>query len=62
LANGSSAVGAVLAGAFGSLAGPRAAVWAVMAVLVVAAAIVVAGPIRTGRDLPDAATEPVRQA
>jgi MFS family permease len=62
LANGSSAVGAVLAGALGSLAGPRAAVWVVMAVLVAATGIVAAGPIRTGRDLPDAATEPARQA
>ncbi|MFJ7215150.1 MFS transporter [Amycolatopsis sp. NPDC098790] len=62
LANGSSAAGALLAGALGSLAGPRAAVWAVMAVLVVATAIVVAGPVRAGRDLPVAATEPARQA
>ncbi len=62
LANGSSAAGAVLAGALGSLAGPRVAVWAVMAVLVAATAIVVAGPLRTRRDLPAAATRPARQA
>ncbi|WP_372666617.1 hypothetical protein [Amycolatopsis kentuckyensis] len=62
LANGSSAAGALLAGALGSLAGPRAAVWAVMAVLVAATGIAAAGPIRTGRDLPAAATEPARQA
>ncbi|VVJ20565.1 Uncharacterised protein [Amycolatopsis camponoti] len=62
LANGSSAAGALLAGALGSLAGPRAAVWAVMAVLVAATLVLVAGPIRTGRDLPAAATRPARQA
>ncbi|NBH03273.1 MFS transporter, partial [Amycolatopsis sp. SID8362] len=41
-----------LDGALGALAGPRAAVWAMLGVLAVATVIVVAGPLRAGRDFP----------
>ncbi|MEU7790185.1 MFS transporter [Amycolatopsis sp. NPDC049159] len=58
LANGSSAAGALLAGALGALAGPRGAVWALMAVLLAATLIIVVSPIRTNRNLPAAAVQP----
>ncbi|MFI5588220.1 MFS transporter [Amycolatopsis sp. NPDC051758] len=58
LANGSSAGGALLAGGLGSLAGPRAAVWALMGLLTAAALVLAAGPIRAGRDFPAAAGRP----
>ncbi|UOX89665.1 MFS transporter [Amycolatopsis sp. FBCC-B4732] len=60
LANGASAVGALLAGGLGALAGPRTAVWAMLGVLAVAVVLVVAGPFRTRRDFP-AAPPRVRQ-
>jgi MFS family permease len=58
LSYGSSAVGALLGGGLGALAGPRGAVSALMGVLVVATLVVATGPLRTSRDFPVAADRP----
>jgi predicted MFS family arabinose efflux permease len=48
-------IGAVVAGAVGTALGVRATVWIMIGVVLAAGVIVLAGPVRRGRDLPTAA-------
>jgi hypothetical protein len=53
LAHGAIPLGAVLAGGLGTLLGTRAAFWVVTSLLVAAGAVLLTGPLRHQRRLPD---------
>ncbi len=55
LASSADPLGAVAAGAVGTAIGVRAGVWIMIGVLLAAGVIVLAGPLRRGRDLPTSA-------
>lgn len=52
ISNGAGPLGALLAGALGAAIGVRPTVWVMMGILLCAGLIVLAGPIRHGRELP----------